>query len=212
MDDEKVKLVAEATRLAIRYLNSGNPSNSIPVFPSDQSLAALDELDSVLPEHSTDGQTILELLDRIGSPATVRSTGGRYFGFVTGNSEPIASAAAVLALAWDQNIAVPVMSPIASRLDAIAAGWICQLLGLPNSSTASFCGGASLANLTCIIIARDAMLSRAGWDVNEKGLFGAPEIPVVVSDECHVSVDKALRHAGFGRQSIVRVGQTISVA
>ncbi len=203
MDNEKAKLVAEATRLAIRYLNSGN---SVPVFPSDQSLAALDQFDTALPEGSADGRAILELLDRVGSPATVRSTGGRYFGFVTGNSEPIASAAAVLALAWDQNIAVPVMSPIASRLDAIAAGWICQLLGLPESSVASFCAGASIANLTCIIAARDAILARAGWDVNEKGLFGAPEIPVVVSDECHVSVDKALRHAGFGRQSVVRVG------
>lgn len=135
MNSEKTKLIAEATRLAIRYLNS---SDSAPTFPSDPALATLDEFDVALPEDSTDGQAILELLDRIGSPATVRSTGGRYFGFVTGNSEPIASAAAILALAWDQNIAVPVMSPIASRLDAIVTQWICQLLGLPDSAPHRF--------------------------------------------------------------------------
>lgn len=103
MENEKVKLIAEANRLAIRYLKSGD---AVPVFPSEQSLTALDEFDTVLPEGSADGQ---------------------------------------------------------------------------------------------------AILARAGWDVNEKGLFDAPQIPVVVSDECHVSVDKALRQAGFGRQSIADI-------
>ncbi len=202
MSDEKAELIAAASRLAIRYLRSNNDS---PVFPSDASLANLADFDATLPAGATDPAAILELLDRVGSPATVRSTSGRYFGFVTGNSEPIATAAAVLALAWDQNIAVPVMSPVAARLDAIATRWVCELLGLPQTATATFCAGASVANLTCILAARDALLAGSGWDVNERGLFGAPEIPVIISAESHISVDKALRNAGFGRQSILRI-------
>lgn len=202
MSDEKADLIAAASRLAMDYLSSNNQSR---VFPSDASLANLAGFDSALPHGGTDPTAILELLDRVGSPATVRSTSGRYFGFVTGNSEPIATAAAILALAWDQNIAVPVMSPVAARLDTIATRWVCELLGLPPTATAVFCAGASVANLTCILAARDALLNKSGWDVNERGLFGAPEIPVIVSAESHITVDKALRNAGFGRQSILRV-------
>jgi len=138
---------------------------------------------------------------RVGSAAAVKSTGGRYFGFVNGGTEPVAVAASLLATGWDQNTALPVMSPIASHLDAIACRWVNELLGLP-TATASFCAGASVANLTCLIAARDALLHRAGWNIDEQGLNGAPPLRIVTSSEVHVSVFKALRAAGFGRNQI----------
>lgn len=174
------------------------------VFPTEDALAALEELPPTLPTSPTPAAEVLELLDRIGSPAAVKSTGGRYFGFVNGGTEPVAVAASLLATGWDQNTALPVMSPIAAHLDAISCQWITELLGLPDA-TASFCAGASVANLTCLIAARDALLHRAGWSVDENGLAGAPPLNVVTSAEVHVSVFKALRAAGIGRQQVTFV-------
>ncbi len=145
---------------------------------------------------------MIEKLDRLGSPTTVVTNAGRYFGFVNGGTDPAANAAAVLAGAWDQNAALPVMSPIAARLDEVAAGWVCSLLGLPASATATFCGGATVANLTGVVAGRDALLERLGWDVGERGLAGAPPIRVVTGEEAHVSVLKALRVAGIGRDAV----------
>ncbi|MEM7339509.1 MAG: pyridoxal-dependent decarboxylase [Actinomycetota bacterium] len=193
-------LLRQATEHALAHLGTGDR----PVFPAADTVAGLDDLLADLPDDPGDPAAVLDHLHALGSPATVDSTGGRYFGFVTGGTEPVARAAAVIAAAWDQNAAVPVMSPVAARLDAIASTWVCDLLGL-GSATATFCGGATVANLTAIIAGRDALLRRAGWDVDADGLTGAPPIEVVTSAEIHVSVRKALRLAGIGQRAVIPV-------
>ncbi len=144
-------------------------------------------------------------LVEIGGPATVHSTGGRYFGFVTGGTLPAAAAAARVAGEWDQNIALPAMSPIASILDTVAARWVGELLGLPDSASVTFCAGASVANTTALTAARDAVLARVGHDVVAEGLIGAPPVTVVTSGEAHASVDKAIGAIGLGRDRVVRI-------
>lgn len=202
MKEEKIGLIADAAQRARSYLSCGD---SAPVFPRANAIDALSGFAGSLPDGPSDSYDVLAQLDQLGSPATVRTTKGRYFGYVIGNSEPVATAANILASTWDQNVAVPELAPSAAHLDAIAARWVCELLKLPSSSIATFCGGASIANLTCIITARDALLSRMGWDVQERGLAGAPPLKVVTSDEIHVSVAKALHNAGFGAKAITAV-------
>ena len=106
------------------------------------------------------------------------SAGPRYFGFVIGGAWPIAVAASWLLAAWDQNAALSVMSPVATRLDAVAIRWVCQLLGLPAETSGGFVSGASMANATCLAAARDAVLARGGWDAAALGLVGAPPVKV----------------------------------
>jgi glutamate/tyrosine decarboxylase-like PLP-dependent enzyme len=204
MDEAKVtkaRLLADAATRAERYL----AATGRPVFPGEDATTALWNLTSALPAGPGDPHAVLEQLDRLGSPATVRNTDGRYFGFVTGGTEPEALAAAVLASAWDQNIALSVMSPVAARIDDIASRWIVELLGLPATALGGFCGGAAVANLTCVLAARDALLAREGWDVDADGLIGAPPLHVVASAEIHVAVQKALRVAGLGRAHTIFV-------
>src|SRR6516164_8477824 len=107
---------------------------------------------------------VLALLDEAGSPATVASGGPRYFGFVTGGALPVAQAAAWLITAWDQNAALSVMSPAASMLTGVALRWVTELLGLPAGTGGGFVTGATMANATCLAAARDAVLTRHGWD------------------------------------------------
>ena len=168
-------------------------------------MAGLSTFGSELPAGPTPPDLVLALLDEIGSPATVDVTHGRYFGFVVGGTDPAAGAATVLASAWDQNVGTPVMSPVGTHLDALAARWVCELLGLPAEATASFCAGATVANLTCVIAARDALLHRAGWDSRRQGLAQAPALRVVTGAEVHVSALKALHMAGIGTDAVTFV-------
>jgi glutamate/tyrosine decarboxylase-like PLP-dependent enzyme len=83
--------------------------------------------------------------------------------------------------------------------------WIVDVLGLPSGSGAGFVTGTTMANFSALAAARTALLKRAGWDAEEDGLFGAPPIHVVVGDEVHVSLLKALSMLGLGRSRVTRV-------
>lgn len=196
------ELLTETADRAAKYL-SGVAGRS--VAPTAAAVARLEALGGPLPEMSTDPLQVLALLDDVGSPATVASTGGRYFGFVVGGSLPAALAANWLAGAWDQNAAMHVMSPVAAKLEDIVLAWMLDLLHLPAGSGAGFVTGATMANFSAIAAARTALMQRAGWNVEEDGLFGAPPMQVVVGEEVHVSLLKALSLLGLGRSRVTRV-------
>jgi glutamate/tyrosine decarboxylase-like PLP-dependent enzyme len=92
-----------------------------------------------------------------------------------------------------------VMSPVAAKLEDIVLEWMIDLLGLPGGSGAGFVTGTTMANFSAVAAARSALLRRAGWNVEEDGLFGAPPIHVLVGEEVHVSLLKALSLLGLGR-------------
>lgn len=195
-------LLTHAARLAASYLDGRSER---AVTPTQAAVEALAGFDQALPDGPAAAAETLAVLDTLGSPASMVSNGPRYFGFVTGGSLPATMAASVLATAWDQNGALPAMSPIAARLDRVAAAWILDVLGLPSTAVAGFCGGASIANLTCLVAGRDAVLDRVGWDVPANGLIGAPEVTVIAGAEQHASMSKAIAIAGLGRDRAVLV-------
>jgi aromatic-L-amino-acid decarboxylase len=195
-------LLGAAARRALDYLRD-SPARS--VAPTAAAVDGLRAFDHRLPHRATPAADVLALLDRVGSPATVVTSGGRYFGFVNGGALPASVAASWLASAWDQNVALRVMSPAAAALEDIALEWVRDLLGLPSGSIGVLVNGATLGNFTALAAARHALLARAGWDVERDGLFGAPPLTVVVGNEVHVSVLKALALLGLGRERVHRV-------
>lgn len=191
-----------AAEAALAYAAS---VDSRPAFPTAEAVAGLAAFDERLPETGADVAETLRLLDTVGSPATVASTADRYFGFVIGGVHPAALGAAWLADAWDQNSALPVMSPVAARLHEVVRRWLVDLLRLPEPTGVVFTTGATVANATCLAAARDSLLERAGWDVQADGLFGAPPVTVVVGAHRHSTLSKSLGLVGLGRRRVVVV-------
>lgn len=195
-------LFSDAASRGVAYLASIRERR---VSPDAAALARLIELGGPLPCDGDDPARVLALLDEVGSPATVASAGGRYFGFVQGGALPAARAANVLAAAWDQNAALRSMSPVATTLEDIALGWLRALFGLPDETAGAFVTGATMASFTCLAAARHAALARQGWHVEARGLRHAPDTPVIVGEEVHASVLRALALLGLGREEVVRV-------
>jgi len=196
IDDD---LLADAAERARSYLRD---SHARPVFPRPADVDRLAAFDEPLPAGPQDPAATLRLLDDVGSPATVASAGGRYFGFVTGGSLPVAVAAHWLGTAWDQNAALGVMSPVAARLGQVAGSWLVDLLGLPAGTGTTFVTGATMANAAALAAARDRVLAAAGWDAAADGLFGAPEVSVVTGERAHSTLRKALGLVGLGRDRV----------
>lgn len=152
-----------------------------------------------------DAIAVIDALATAGRAGTVASQGPRYYGFVTGGSLPAAVVADWLVSTWDQNAQVFVMSPMAAVVEQIVAEWLKQLFGVPAAWSVGFVTGAQMANFTALVAARHELLGREGWDVESAGLFGAPPIDLVVSDESHRTIYTALRMLGLGAERVQRV-------
>lgn len=173
-----------------------------PPFPSEAALVGLVAFDEPMPPTPGDPVEMLRLLHEHGSPATVATTGGRYFGFVTGSTLPAVQAVRWLTDVWDQLAALYVTSPLMAKLEGLCQEWLLDLLQLPSGTVAGFVSGTSMATFCGLAAGRYQLLQRAGWDVNSKGLFGAPPIRVVVGAEAHSTVFKALALLGLGKDRV----------
>ncbi|MDB5680238.1 MAG: pyridoxal-dependent decarboxylase [Sphingomonas bacterium] len=157
------------------------------------------------PETGGDADAIIaELVDR-ATPGIRASTGPRFFGWVIGNSHPTGVAADWLVSAWGQNAANIAAAPAACAVEAVAAGWLLDLLGLPAESSVGFVTGATVANFVCLAAARSEMLRRAGWDVEGDGMFGAPPITVLIGADAHATVFSGLKYLGLGSKRVTEI-------
>jgi glutamate/tyrosine decarboxylase-like PLP-dependent enzyme len=202
LPDQFSETLSETAKRAANYLRGIGERR---VAPTTDTIGGLKALAGPLPDSGASPDEILALLDNVAAPATIASTAGRYFGFVVGGTVPGALVASWLNSTWDQCCGLNVMSPAGAQLESVALEWVIEVLGLPSGCGGGVVTGCTMANFSAITAARHALLERAGWDVVSKGLYGAPEIKVVVSDEVHASVLKALSLVGFGRDRVHRV-------
>lgn len=195
-------LLLDAARRAAAY-RRGLAQRAVQ--PDASALAGLAAFDTPLPARGLTPADVLARLDAQGSPATVATTAGRYFGFVTGGVLPAALAAHWLATAWDQNSALATAAPATTRIEAVALRWLVELFGLPADTRGAFVTGATMANLSALAAARHRVLAQVGWDVERDGLIGAPPVQVIVGEEAHPTLLKGLGLLGFGRGRVQRV-------
>lgn len=190
------ELLKEAAAYAQRYLQTIRERHA---GVTEVALRRLTALGGPLPIYGEDPSSVLKLLDEAGSPATVGSMGGRFFGGVIGGAFPVSVAAHWMADAWDQNACLFDISPVAAYLEDVVLAWLLDLLGLPTNCVGAFVTGTQMADVTALAAARSAVLRKIGWDVERDGLFAAPPVTVIVGEEVHATMLKALALLGFGK-------------
>jgi glutamate/tyrosine decarboxylase-like PLP-dependent enzyme len=200
--DEREAALRRAAELGLEFLD-GLPERHVGARSDASALAS--RLGGPLPEDPTDAISVVEELAEAVDPGLVASAGPRYFGFVVGGALPASAAADWLTTAWGQNAALHALSPAAAAAEEVAGRWMLELLGLPADASFGLPTGAGLGNAVGLAAARHAVLARTGWDLEERGLYGAPEITVIVGEEAHATVRTALQYLGLGRERVVRV-------
>jgi len=200
--DAHTRVLERAAKHASQYLSAIRERHVGALLSGDE-LRQL--LVRPLSEDGEDGERVIDELANAGLQGTTTSQGPRYFGFVTGGSLPVATAADWLVSAWDQNAQVFVMSPIASVVEDIAAQWLKDVLHLPAAWSVGFVTGAQMATFTSLLAARHHVLRDVGWNVERDGLFSAPAVDVVVGKEAHRTISTALRMLGLGDERLRRI-------
>src|SRR5262245_837548 len=185
-------------REASRYLAELGES---PVLP-DGAAEAAERFAGGLPDAGDGALAALTELVELGIPAATRSSGPRFFHFVTGGVTPAAQGADWLASALDQNAFSAVSSPLAVRLEAVTIAWLLELFELPSSWGGVLTTGATTANFTALAAARRRWAERHGVGVDDRGFAGLPAPPIFSSGYIHPSATKALAMLGLGRGSV----------
>jgi len=195
MHENTEALLANAQKHAAEWFSS---LDSRPVRASLTADELRQRLGGPLPVEGTDPEVVTTLLAAAGKQGTTASAGPRYFGFVVGGSLPAALAADWLVSTWDQNAGIFVLSPLVSVIEQISGSWLRELAGLPQTMSFGFATGCTMANFTSLAAARHRVLAKVGWDVEANGLYGAPPLQVLVTEEAHYSISIALRLLGLG--------------
>jgi glutamate/tyrosine decarboxylase-like PLP-dependent enzyme len=198
-DMERKEIFKQAQVFAFDYAENALERN---VFPSDEAIKNLEEFTEDMPDVTGDAPDILAQLHKYGSPATVSQIGGRYFGFVNGGVIPVSLAARWLSDFWDQNTALYVISPLASKLEEVCEDWLKELFNLPGEVVAGFVSGSSLSIFCGLAAARYRVFQNNNWDINKKGLNGAPRVRIVAGKQVHGAVVKAIALLGFGIDNV----------
>ena len=197
--EDSRELVKLASGYAQNYLQE---LASRGVAPTSAALSDLEIFNEAMPDGASPAGETIELLHRVGSPATVATAGGRFYGLVVGGSLPATVGARVLNAAWDQLATMDVTSPVGVYLERIAARWVLETLQLPVESSVGFVSGTTMGNFVSLAAARHELLQRQGWNVESRGLNGAPPIHIVASEEIHITVKKVLAMLGLGYEQV----------
>jgi glutamate/tyrosine decarboxylase-like PLP-dependent enzyme len=161
--------------------------------------------DLPLPDAGLPADAVLAELVAAAEPGLIATAGPRFFGFVLGGALPAATAAEMLAAGWDQVGFNAATSPAATAAEESAGGWLKELLGVPASASVGFVTGAQAANTVGLAAGRHHVLAEAGWDVETRGLNGAPRVRVIAGEERHATVDRSLRLLGLGSDAVLTV-------
>ncbi len=174
-----------------------------PVRPDADVDDVLDRLERTLPQEGRAAAAVVEELAAAAEPGLMAIGSPRFFGFVMGGTYPSALAADWLVSAWDQNTGSRQPTPATAAIEEVAAHWLVDLLALPAGSGVGFVTGATSANMSCLVAARDAVLRDHGHDALT-GVQAGPAIRFLAGDAVHTSVVLAGRIAGLGAP--VKVG------
>jgi glutamate/tyrosine decarboxylase-like PLP-dependent enzyme len=191
---------------------AGHAADFLETLPDGRVEAEVLDVDALraglalpLPDGPTDPRKVLDELVAAATPGIVRSQSPRYFGYVIGGALPAALAADIVVAGWDQNAGGYAVSPASSVVEEVVGAWLIDLLGLPAGASFGLTTGCQMAHVTCLAAARNAVLAVVGWDAEAGGLQGAPRVRLVVSEERHVTIDRAARILGFGTAALVPV-------
>jgi glutamate/tyrosine decarboxylase-like PLP-dependent enzyme len=187
---------------ALSYLNSLD-QNSVGATADLHTLRG--RLAKPLANAGVAPEEVIRELVRDVEGGIIGSAGGRFFAWVIGGSVPAALAADWLTSAWDQNAGLYATAPAAAMVEEIAGNWLKEILGLPMEASFAFVTGCQMAHATCLAAARHALLAKRGWNVEQRGLFGAPPIRILTSDQRHGTFERAVRLLGLGLSQITSI-------
>lgn len=180
-----------------------NYLQSVRERPAWQPLSpkAADSLRQPLPQTPQNAQAVYEEFLTTVLPFNKNNIHPRFWSWVEGGGTPFGMLADMLASGMNANLAIGDHAPV--YVERQVLDWSKEMFGFPPTAGGILTSGASIANITALIVARNQLLSPG---IKEKGLRAAPGQPLIYgSSETHNCVVKGAVVIGIGSDHFRKV-------
>ena len=168
-----------------------------PLFADVEPAFLMQQFEEPLPDNPKSLPEIYQLLQEKLIPYCTHVNHPGYMGLITPSPNPAGILGDLLASALNQNLGAYSISPSATAMERNVIGWLTQLIGFDERAGGNLTSGGMTANFIGLKLGRD-------WATNDKaqheGLNG--QFAMYVSEERHLSIDKAIDAIGLGRNSL----------
>jgi aromatic-L-amino-acid decarboxylase len=161
-------------------------------------------LPGTAPEDGEPFEAIMADVERVLVPGLTHWNHPGFFAYFASTGSAPGVLAEFLAAALNQQAMLWSTSPAATELEAVALGWLRQLIGLPPEFEGVIYDTASTSTMHAMLAAREAAIR----DVRVRGLAGRSDVPhvrVYCSEQTHSSIDKSLMAVGLGQESLKKI-------
>ena len=174
----------------------------LPVRPSVPPRAVIDRLPLHPPDTSENFGQIFEDFRSIILPGMTHWQHPSFFAYFPANASPPSILAEMLTATMGAQCMSWATSPAAAELEERVMEWLREMLGLPAEFTGVIQDTASTATLCAILTARERATK---YRMSEEGFPTGTRFTAYASGEAHSSIDKAVRIAGLGTQSLRKI-------
>ncbi len=171
-----------------------------PIFPAHPQAPH----GALLPEHGRDLASVFEVTSSWAVANAVHVGHPGYVGHMDSGVNPAAILGDFLASALNQNLLAFELAPGATLLEKKLLQLFAEEAGLPATAGGVLTTGGTTANLTALLLARDAKRPSA----TRRGLADSPPLCVLASADVHYSIAKACAVLGLGSEHVIAVATT----
>src|SRR6202161_910402 len=168
-----------------------------PVFPNVEPKMLTQLFAESLPQDSTAPAQVLAELEEKLLPYCTNVGHPGYMGLITPSPNPVGVIGDFICSALNQNVGAYSIGPSAVAMERRVVRWLTDLCGYDENAGGNLTSGGMMANFIGLKLGRDAVTRDRGQYDGIQDRWA-----VYVSEERHVSVDKAVDCIGLGRNAL----------
>lgn len=147
-------------------------------------------------EEGLEFETILSIVKKAVDRPGLNPASGGHLGYIPGGGIFPSAVADFLVAVFNRYAGIHFASPGAVKMENFLIGWMAGLVGYPSGAAGHLASGGSIANLTAIVTARDAVeLHSSEYET----------AAIYLTEQVHHCIDKAIRIAGMEAAKVRKI-------